>query len=133
MTSWHCLEDIDVLLCHNSLSHSIDKACFSTLVEAAPDVRSKALALSTSLPHAGDWLKIVPSPAPGLCVLDQEFRLCLDYWLGVRMTVGPRRCPACGKTSAVHPMGAIRWDRVTVFTIMMLSVMLCLPQVSLPH
>ena len=59
MTSWQCLEDIDVPLCQKSLSHSIDEACFSILVEAATDVRSKALALSTSLPHAGDWLNIV--------------------------------------------------------------------------
>ena len=28
----------------------------------APEVRSKALALSSSLPHAGDWLNVVPSP-----------------------------------------------------------------------
>ena len=102
--TWQCLEDIDVPLCQKSFSHSIDEACFSTLVEAAPDVRSKALALSTSLPHAGDWLNVVPSPALGLRLLDQEFHLYLDYWLGVRMTEGPRTCPACRKTSAIDPM-----------------------------
>ena len=105
MASWHLLEDIDIPLRQKSLSHSIDEAGFSALVEAASDVRSKALALSTSLPHAGDWLNVVPSPALGLCLLDQEFRLCLDYWLGVRMTEGPRPCPACGKPSAADPMG----------------------------
>ena len=79
MASWHLLEDIDIPLRQKSLSHAIDEACFSTLVETAPDVRSKALALSTSLPHAGDWLNVVPSPALGLSLFDQEFCLCLDY------------------------------------------------------
>ena len=104
MISQHCLEDIDVPLCQKSLSRSIDEACLSTLVEAAPDVRSKALTLSTSLPHAGDWLNVVSSPALSVRLLDQEFHLCLDYWLGVRMTEGPRTYPACGKT-AVDPIG----------------------------
>ena len=48
---------------------------------------------------------IVPSPALDLSLFDQEFRLCLDYWLGVRMTEGPRPCPACGNPSAADPMG----------------------------
>ena len=92
------------LFVRNLFPAAFDEACFSTLVEAAPDVQSKALALSTSLPHAGDWLNIAPSPALGLCLLDQEFHLCLDYWLGVRITEAPRACPACGKTSAVDLM-----------------------------
>ena len=53
MTSWYCLEDIDVHLCQKSFSHSIDKACSFTLVEAAIDVQSNALALSTSLSLQG--------------------------------------------------------------------------------
>ena len=44
MTSWQCLEDIDVPICQKSLSCFTDEACFSTLVGAAPDFRSKALA-----------------------------------------------------------------------------------------
>ena len=101
---WHHLEDIDLPLHQKSLSRLIDEY-FSFLVEASPDVRSKALALSTSLPHAGDWLNVVPSPVFGLCLLDQEFRLCLGYWLGLRMSGDFRTCPVCGKSTAADPYG----------------------------
>ena len=56
---WHHLEDVDLPLHQKSLSRLIDEVYFSSLIEASPDVRSKALALSTSLPHAGDWLNVV--------------------------------------------------------------------------
>ena len=102
---WHHLEDIDLPLHQKSLSRLIDEVYFSSLIEASPDVRSKALALSTSLPHAGDWLNVVPSPALGLCLLDQEFRLCLGYWLGLRMSGDFRTCPVCGKSAAADPYG----------------------------
>ena len=110
MTSWCSLEDIDVPLQQKTLSRLIDEACFNTLVESAPDVRSRALALSSSLPHAGDWLNVIPSPALGLCLLDQEFRLCLNYWLGLRMTDDVSSCSACGKFSAADPLVIIKWD-----------------------
>ena len=83
MASWRSLEDINVPLHQKPLSRHIDEASFNNLVDSAPDVRSKALALSSSLPHAGDWLNVVPSPALGLSLHDQEFRRCLDYWLGL--------------------------------------------------
>ena len=63
MTSWCSLEDIDVPLQQKTLSRLIDEACFNTLVESAPDVCSRALALSSSLLHVGDWLNVIPSPA----------------------------------------------------------------------
>ena len=47
--------------------------------------RFKALALSSSLSHAGDWLNATPSPSLGLSFYDWEFRVCLKYWLGVQM------------------------------------------------
>ena len=102
---WHHLEDIDLPLHQKSLSRLIDEVYFSSLIEASADVRSKALALSTCLPHAGDWLNVVPSPALGLCLLDQEFRLCLGYWLGLRMSGDFRTCPVCGKSAAADPYG----------------------------
>ena len=55
----------------------------------------KALANSTALPHAGDWLNVVPSKALGLHLQDWEFRLCLQYWLGLRMLEEGARCPIC--------------------------------------
>jgi hypothetical protein len=80
------------LRCH-TLSRSIDEASFSLLLARAPDVRSKALALSSAIPHAGDWLNVVPSSALGLHLLDREFRLCLRYWLGLPMFENSARCP----------------------------------------
>lgn len=92
---WSALEKIDVPLRQRSLSRVIDQARFDLLVNNAPDVRSKALALSTSIPHAGDWLRVVPSIALGLHLHDWEFRLCLQYWLGVPMVENGSKCPVC--------------------------------------
>ena len=39
--------------------------------------RSHALAQSSSITHAGDWLSVIPSRALRLHMLDQEFRICL--------------------------------------------------------
>ena len=82
---WVSLEEIDVPLRQRPLSHSIDEACFRHLLTSAPDIRSKGLAHSTALPHAGAWLNVVPSTSLGLHLQDKEFRLCLQYWLGLRM------------------------------------------------
>ena len=60
-------------------------------------MRAKALALSTSLPHACDWLNVVPSPALGLHLQDCEFRCCLRYWLGVPLHSSQYTCPECGR------------------------------------
>ena len=78
------------------LSHSIDDCCFQLLLESAPDMQSTALAHSSSLPHAGDWLNAIPSSALGLHIPDRVFCLCLMYWLGLRM-VGEddSPCPVC--------------------------------------
>ena len=88
-------ESIDVPLRSHSLFHSVDEACFSFLFESSPDVRSRALALSSALPHAGDWLNVVPSSALGLHLMDCEFRLCLRYWLGLQMFQDGAQCSVC--------------------------------------
>ena len=59
------------------------------------DLRFKALCVSTSLPHSGDWLRAIPSPALGLHLQDWEFHLCLLYWLGVPMVEKGSQCPLC--------------------------------------
>ena len=92
---WSSIENIDVPLRSNSLSHAIDDACFTALLASSPDIRSRALALSTAIPHAGDWLNVVPSPSLGLHLLDSEFRSCLRYWLGLRMFQDEVQCPVC--------------------------------------
>ena len=55
MPEWLSIEDIDVPLVQKNLSHKIDEASYNSLVASAPDLRSRALALSTAIPHAGDW------------------------------------------------------------------------------
>ena len=66
------------------LSRSIDEASYINLISRAPDICSKALALSTAIPHAGDWLNVIPFRAIGFHLHDWEFRLCLHYWLGLQ-------------------------------------------------
>ena len=81
---WLTIEDVDVGLHQRHLSASIDEATQHRLLSAASSVRERALALSTALPHAGDWLNCVPAATLGLHLRDKEFRCCLRYWLGVR-------------------------------------------------
>ena len=85
---WTTLEKIDVPLHQRSLSRVIDLACFEKLCCDAPDTRSKALTLSSSILHAGDWLNTIPSKSLGLHLHDHEFRSCLRYWLGLPMGGG---------------------------------------------
>ena len=92
---WVSMDEIDVPLRQRPLSRSIDEAVFTSLCESAPDTCSRALALSSSLPHAGDWLNAIPSSSLGLHLQDKEFRLCLQYWLGLRMVDEPITCPVC--------------------------------------
>ena len=99
---WVSLDQIDVPLRQKALSHCIDEASLNQLLVTAPNNRCSALALSTSLPHAGDWLNVIPSSALGLHLHDKEFRLCLDYWLGLRMDDGVSPCSACGITSDAY-------------------------------
>ena len=92
---WQCLEDIDVPLQQRHLSLAIDEAVSERLFSTAPSIRSRALAISSSLPHAGDWLNVVPSGYLGLHLHDREFRCCLRYWLGVPLHSNPYPCPEC--------------------------------------
>ena len=92
---WASIGDIDVPLRQRMLSHTIDKASHADLLSMAPDTRSKALALFSAIRHAGDWLNAVPSRTLGLHLRDQEFRLCLQYWLGLTISAGGTLCPIC--------------------------------------
>ena len=105
MPEWLSIEDIDVPLVQKNLSHKIDEASYNSLVASAPDLRSRALALSTAIPHAGDWLNVVPSQALGLHLHDRKFRLCLDYWLGIRIINMESRCSVCASEGLADPFG----------------------------
>ena len=96
---WVRLEDIDVPLHQRHLSGAIDEAVQVRLLSSAPSIRSRALAQSTLLPHAGDWLNGVPSPTLGLHLQDQEFHCCLRYWLGVPLHSAPYPGPECHGTA----------------------------------
>ena len=98
--SWSSLEDIDVPLRQKTLSRCIDEVTFQALVDSAPDARSRALAMSSALPHAGDWLNAIPSRALGLHIPNRDFILCLSYWLGLPVTNRMSACPACGSGNA---------------------------------
>ena len=96
---WVSLQEIDVPLRQRSLSHSIDEASLNLLLSSAPDSRSLALAHSCALPQAGDWLNAVPSSPLGLHLMDREFRVCLQYWLGVPIFEEGVRCGVCLSTA----------------------------------
>uniref|UniRef100_A0A1X7TYE0 Uncharacterized protein n=1 Tax=Amphimedon queenslandica TaxID=400682 RepID=A0A1X7TYE0_AMPQE len=98
---WSTHQDIDVTFSQRSLSAAIDKASFSTLLSQAADVCSRALVLSFSIPHSGNWLSVVPSRQLGLHFLDQEFRSCVQYWLGFSSGNSPP-CAVC--SSPLDPL-----------------------------
>ena len=100
---WASIGDIDVPLRQRTLFHTIDEASHADLLSRAPDTRSKALALSSAIRQAGDWLNAVPSRALGLHLRDQEFRLCLQYWLGLTISAWGTLCPIC--QVAADPFG----------------------------
>ena len=105
MPDWVSVEEIDIPLRQRALSKKIDEATFDSLLSSAPDTRARALALSSALPHAGDWLNAVPSSSLGLHLQDREFRLCLDYWLGIRLMDHETTCPCCASGKKADPMG----------------------------
>ena len=78
-------------------------ASFDALLNDAPDTRSRALLLSSSIPHACDWLNVIPSSSLGLHFLDREFHVCLRYWLGLRIFNDPSTCAIC--QSPADPFG----------------------------
>ena len=92
---WLSLQDVDVPLTQRALSKSVDLALSDALLNSAPASRLRALTLSCSIPHAGDWLDAIPSRALGLHFLDREFCVCLQYWLGLPIYSGNSKCSIC--------------------------------------
>ena len=77
--------------------------CWLMLLTLAPDSRSRALAFSSAIRHARDWLNVVPSSALGFHLQDWEFHPCVQYWLGLQMSVEGSSCPVCH--SVADPFG----------------------------
>ena len=63
---------------------------FNLLVTKVPNTHDKDLAISFTIPHAGDWLHVVNSTA---------FDLHLHDWLGVCMLEEGTKCPVCNVTT----------------------------------
>ena len=101
----------------HSLSVIIDETLHQHLLSTAPSTRTRALALSSALPHAGDWLNGVPSATLGLHLQDQEFRCCLRYWLRVPLHSSSYSCSECHNTAdpfGDHQVGCRgNGDRIT--------------------
>ena len=93
---------MDVSFHPRPLTHAIDDALYQHLLSSTPTTRSRALALSCGLPHAGDWLNMVPSPSLGLHLRDKEFHCCLRYWLGLPLHSSSYSCSECEGIADVH-------------------------------
>ena len=61
--------------------------------------RESARLLSLGLPHAGDWLTVVPSPSLGLHLRPMEFVTVVKYRLGCFLYTRAGKCPACPNNS----------------------------------
>ena len=58
-------------------------------------MRDVARLRSLVLPHAGDWLCVVPSPALGLHLRTVEFIVSIKYRGGIPVYSTTGQCPAC--------------------------------------
>ena len=93
---WSSIEKVDVPLWQPALSRVVDQACFDFAVSNAPNVHTRALALSFAISHAGNCLRVVTSIALDLHLRDWEFLLCFQHWLArVRMLEEESKCPVC--------------------------------------
>ena len=67
----------------------------------------KALLNATNAPHAGAWLNVVPSAKLGLKMPPQEFRMCLQYRLGIPLFPSAGPCPSCKRHNDIFGDHAI--------------------------
>jgi Reverse transcriptase (RNA-dependent DNA polymerase) len=81
-----------------SLQKSWDKpvitAVYDSLLASATDDYSKARLRAVASPHAGDWLKTIPSPSLGLRLDDEGMRIAVGLRIGANLCM-PFVC-ACG-------------------------------------
>ena len=81
------------------LSYKVDVFNRETLMSGCDSTREKARLGSLSLPHAGNYLNVVPSPILGLHLWEKEFRLIVCYRLGIDVFDKEGPCPACHRFS----------------------------------
>lgn len=76
------------------------------------DIRLKALALLSAIPHVGDWLNTIPFQALDLHLQDWKFKLYLQYWLGLPMVEESAQCPIC--SLLLIPLATTKWAVVVM-------------------
>uniref|UniRef100_A0A1X7SKN1 Uncharacterized protein n=1 Tax=Amphimedon queenslandica TaxID=400682 RepID=A0A1X7SKN1_AMPQE len=96
-------EDFNLVITQKSVSRAIDSLLYDKLLSSATGPCFCALSLSSSIPHAGDWLLALLSPSLGLHFLDLDFKTCQMYWLGIPLFRSDIVCPLC--TRACDPLG----------------------------
>ena len=87
----------------------IERETRQKLWDECESTREKARLNSVSLPHAGEWLQVVPSPSLGLQLWPAEFRTSVLYRLGmpwsVSVSVDDRATGLVTMQFAVPPRG----------------------------
>ena len=86
-------------LSQKMISYRIDVKLELSLANSLLTQRDKTRLISLSLPHAGDWINVIPSATLGLHVRPQEFRYSVLYRLGAPVYPSSGPCPACQKPS----------------------------------
>ena len=94
-------QEVVSTLRQKDISMMIDERLHSSLLDNAVAPREKARLLSVQLPHAGDWLLVVPCPALCLQLRSGEFRTSVLYRLGEPLFKEEGECQACGRLSDV--------------------------------
>jgi hypothetical protein len=90
-----------VLLISNIFSDLNKLQLLNNHIDGLSNVREKARLTSVGLPHAGDWLNVIPSPTLGLHMRAAEFVVSVKYRLGVPVFPKAGQCPACNHHSDV--------------------------------
>ena len=91
----HDLVDVS----QKAISLRIDQHSHQTLLQSLTETRDIARLNSLSLPHAGDWLNVVPNPVLGLHLNSKEFINATKYRLGVPVFSNDGPCPICQRPS----------------------------------
>ena len=104
-SDWVNLDAIDIPLSQRSLSHAIDN--FQCLLSTAS---------SLSLPHANDFLIVVPLTALGLYLQDCKFHCCLQFWLRVVLHIIVITTLALNFTNPLTPSEIIKSHALATLT-----------------
>ena len=83
----------------SSVTHEIDKKIWDDISCQLQSMHDQARLKSLRLPKSGAWLNAFPSKNLGLHLKSREFRVALQYRLGIPVFQKDGICPACGAAS----------------------------------